>query len=80
MTTTGVASPEIAPSTGREDLVTVAGAAVMIIGLFLDGYAHQNLIESDESFLTIYHAVFYSGFAASSAAVYRAGRVRAPDS
>ena len=32
-------------------------------GLFLDGWAH-NHGKVDESFLTPWHAVFYSGFAA----------------
>ena len=42
-------------------------ATWLMIGLFLDGYAHTNLIDELESFFTPWHAVFYSGFLASSA-------------
>lgn len=69
MTTTDVPA---APRTGapmttkREDVVTVLTGTWLIIGLFLDGYAHQHLIRGTESFVTPWHAVFYSGFAAAS--------------
>ena len=53
------------PATDREHLVTVACGLWMTIGLFLDGYFHQNLGGPTESFLTPWHAVFYAGFAAS---------------
>lgn len=36
------------------------------LGLFLDAWAHNNLLEL-ESFLTPWHAVFYSGFTATAA-------------
>ena len=54
-------------TTGRTDLVTMVLATWLMIGLFLDGYAHTNLIDELESFFTPWHAVFYSGFLASSA-------------
>jgi hypothetical protein len=38
----------------------------LIAGLFLDGYAHQHLVTGTESFVTPWHAVFYSGFGAAS--------------
>jgi hypothetical protein len=77
MATTNMTFRSVNRSTPREDLLTVAGATWMIIGLFIDGYAHQNLLDDEESFFTIYHAVFYSGFAASSLAICRIALERA---
>lgn len=54
------------PATDREHLVTVLFGLWMTVGLFLDGYFHQNLEGTTESFLTPWHAVFYTGFAASA--------------
>ncbi len=48
-----------------EELLTVLLATWLIIGLFLDGWAHDNVPEL-ESFLTPWHAVFYSGFVATA--------------
>lgn len=47
-----------------EHLVTVAVATWLMVGLFMDGWAHNNLDTSLESFFTPWHALFYSGFAA----------------
>jgi hypothetical protein len=74
---TRAAATGVAQSTRSEDLLTMAGATWMIVGLFIDGYAHLNLLEGEESFFTIYHAIFYSGFAVSAGAVYRIARARA---
>ena len=49
----------------RDDLTTVLLAAWTTVGLFLDGWAHTNLSRL-ETFLTPWHAVFYSGFAATA--------------
>jgi hypothetical protein len=49
----------------RDDLLTVLLAAWTTVGLFLDGWAHTNPSEL-ETFLTPWHAVFYSGFAATA--------------
>jgi hypothetical protein len=54
------------PTTPGEDLITVLAGFWLIVGLFLDGYAHQHLIAGTETFITPWHAVFYSGFAAAS--------------
>lgn len=51
----------------RTDFFTVLFGLWMMIGLFLDGYAHTNLIDELESFITPWHAVFYSGFLATAA-------------
>ena len=57
---TAVESARAVPrSNVGEDMLTVVGAAWMIAGLFLDGYAHQNLLDGEDSFFTPYHAVFY---------------------
>jgi len=59
------ADPDM-PATDREHLVTVLCGLWMTVGLFLDGYFHQNLDGTTESFLTPWHAVFYAGFTASA--------------
>ncbi|QFZ17930.1 hypothetical protein [Saccharothrix syringae] len=50
----------------RTDLVTVLLGTWFSIGLFLDAWAHSNVPEL-ETFFTPWHAVFYSGFAATGA-------------
>ena len=50
----------------RTDLITVLLGTWFSIGLFLDAWAHSNVPEL-ESFFTPWHAVFYSGFAATGA-------------
>lgn len=49
----------------RENLVTVALGAWLIVGLFVDGWAHNNA--KPESFFTPWHGLFYSGFVATAA-------------
>jgi hypothetical protein len=58
--------PTASPTDSRTDLITVLFSTWLMAGLFLDGYAHSNLIEELESFLTPWHAVFYSGFVATA--------------
>jgi hypothetical protein len=53
-------------TTRRQDLVTVLLATWLIGGLGLDGWAHNQLEGGPESFFTPWHAVFYSGFAATA--------------
>jgi len=48
-----------------EDLDTVAVGTWLILGLFLDGYAHNN--HKPETFFTPWHGVFYSGFLVTAA-------------
>lgn len=50
----------------REDLITALVSAWLVVGLFIDGWAHNNL-ESIETFLTPWHAALYSGFLATAA-------------
>ena len=50
-------------SSRRDDLVTVLAGTWLITGLFVDGWAHNNLSEL-ETFFTPWHGLLYSGFAA----------------
>ena len=52
-------------TTVRDDLVTSVLAAWLIVGLFVDGWAHRNL-DGLETFFTPWHALFYSGFLATA--------------
>jgi hypothetical protein len=51
-----------------EDLATVAFGTWLIVGLFLDGWAHNH--QRPESFFTPWHAVLYSGFLATAAWIW----------
>ncbi|WP_309572837.1 hypothetical protein [Deinococcus sp.] len=51
-------------ATTRENVITMLLGLWLIGGLFLDGWAHNQLGDTLESFFTPWHAVFYSGFAA----------------
>lgn len=46
------------------DLVTIVLGLWLIAGLFVDGFAHNNLRGTLESFFTPWHAILYSGFSA----------------
>jgi len=54
-----------ATATKKENLLTGVFGLWLIIGLFVDGYAHQNLAEL-ETFFTPWHGIFYSGFMATA--------------
>ena len=60
-----------APPLGRRDQTIASLLGLwMVIGLFLDGWAHDN--QKPESFFTPWHGVLYSGFAAAAAfAIHR---------
>jgi hypothetical protein len=70
----------LGPELGRRDhMLTGVLAAWMIFGLFLDGWAHSNIIDQVESFFTPWHGVFYSGFAATAAWIgYQVVRFQSP--
>jgi hypothetical protein len=63
--TPAVDSPRVA-LTSREQAVGVLFALWMVVGLFLDGWAHDN--NKPETFFTPWHGVLYSGFVAAAAA------------
>ena len=73
-----VAAGAARPVAGRrENLLTVLFAAWLIVGIFVDGWAHNN--DKPESFFTPWHALFYSGFFATSAwMIAMVARRRAP--
>jgi len=59
----------------RDQLLAALFGLWMIIGLFLDGWAHDN--QKPESFFTPWHGVLYSGFTGAAAfALHRAVRDR----
>ena len=60
--TSGEARPH---ASRRTNVVMTALSTWFVLGLFVDAYAHANLSRL-ESFFTPWHAVFYSGFAATA--------------
>jgi len=71
------ASPTIAPATNKESVLTLIGGIWLIAGLFIDGYAHTEIIDTEtEDFFTPWHAIFYSGFAFAAFSVWRVARAR----
>src|SRR4051794_34337720 len=64
------ATPGIVRTTVRQDSITVALSTWLMIGLFVDGWAHNNLARL-ETFFTPWHALFYSGFTATALWVLR---------
>lgn len=52
-------------STGNH-LVTIILGVWLIVGVFIDGWAHGNLDSTLETFFTPWHAILYSGYAASA--------------
>lgn len=56
-------SHEDQPATALETTLMVLGGAWLVTGLYIDGYAHTEIIDTEsEDFLTPWHALFYSGF------------------
>src|SRR4029450_11411506 len=61
------------------DAVTLLSGTWLLVGLVVDGWAHNNL-QALETFFTPWHALFYSGFVATAAWVLAtAGRARQPE-
>ncbi len=55
-------------ASAQENLVTLLGGIWLTAGLFIDGYAHANIIDTaTEDFFTPWHGIFYSGFTFSAA-------------
>jgi hypothetical protein len=57
-------APRSQLATPRDDTVAGLCGVWMIAGLFVDGWAHRN--QKPETFFTPWHAILYSGFAASA--------------
>jgi hypothetical protein len=63
----------------RVDAVTMLLGTWLLVGLMVDGWAHNNL-DALETFFTPWHALCYSGFAATAAWVLAtAARARRPE-
>lgn len=57
-------------ATATENLLTLLGGTWLVVGLFIDGYAHSELIDTEtEDFFTPWHAIFYSGFLVTAAII-----------
>jgi hypothetical protein len=50
----------------RDHMLTMLFGTWLLVGLFVDGWAHTNL-DTLETFFTPWHALFYSGFGATAA-------------
>jgi hypothetical protein len=50
----------------REELLYLVGVAGIMVGLFVDGWAHYHLDTTNEGFITIWHALLYGAFAATA--------------
>lgn len=75
---TGAAAPVATVSTRTEDTITLIITAWLIAGLFIDGYAHVNIIDTEtEDFFTPWHAIFYAAFISLAAWIADVGRRRA---
>jgi hypothetical protein len=77
VTATAVASrPAVAVRGVAYDWVAVVASAWLLGGLFWDGWAHGYSLP--DSFFTIWHAAFYSGFLASALVILGPAIIRAP--
>lgn len=76
-TTTFAAAPVREPLSVQDQAIGVLVGLWMVVGLFLDGWAHDN--NEPETFFTPWHGVLYSGFlAATLVALVVARRHRRP--
>lgn len=67
---------EVPPASTRETVAILLASAWLTAGLFLDGYAHDQLLTSKESFFTPWHAVLYSGYFVTLLAIGRVAKRR----
>ncbi len=56
----------------------VAGGAVLIAGVFADGWAHTHALDELESFITPWHTIIFVGYLITLGTVFRAIRIRLP--
>lgn len=50
------------PTTVREDAILLATTSILVAGLFSDGWAHANIVDELEGFVTPWHTVVFLGF------------------
>ena len=72
----GIARPLVADAGKRFDWVVTSGIAWLLGGLYADGWAHGYGLP--DSFWTVWHAIFYSGFAAVATVVVGMVALRRP--
>src|ERR1700687_3189355 len=65
-----VSTPRPQPLGVRFDWLVIAASAWLLGGLYWDGWAHGYGLP--DSFWTIWHAAFYSGYAAAAAVIFGA--------
>ncbi|MGI9594506.1 MAG: hypothetical protein ACR2QK_00015, partial [Acidimicrobiales bacterium] len=71
-------SGAVRPATPVETTLMLIGGTWLVIGLFIDGYAHTEIIDTEtEDFFTLWHALFYSGFMFTTVVVARIAHRRA---
>jgi hypothetical protein len=51
----------------RFEWLVILSSLWLFAGLYLDGWAHNNIPDTINSFFTPWHAVLYSGYAVSAA-------------
>jgi hypothetical protein len=71
-----IARPIAADAGRRFDWLVIGAIAWLLGGLFADGWAHNNQLP--DSFWTVWHAIFYSGYAACAAVLFGAIALRRP--
>jgi len=54
-------------ATRTEDLVTALCGTAMVLGVLSDSWAHNNILTTLDGFFTPWHALLYTGFAATGA-------------
>src|SRR2546423_550887 len=54
-------------ATRNEDLVTALCGTAMVLGVLSDSWAHTNILKTLDGFFTPWHALLYTGFAATGA-------------
>lgn len=62
-TQTDMTPKETRHATSRQDAMMLGFAAVLLVGLFADGWAHANIVDELEGFVTPWHAIVFVGFA-----------------
>jgi hypothetical protein len=57
----------------------IGAAALLVVGVFSDGYAHSNFVDELESFITPWHGLIFAGFLACLGVITVAVRARLAD-
>lgn len=69
------ASPSVYRASTRQNLLTILFGWWLVVGLFIDGWAHNQYGETLKTFFTPWHAIFYSGFLATAAWCFHLARL-----